>query len=357
MGGEAMKYKPGDAETYYPPGSPRDIKRRIRLVHGVESVEILGPDDGLEPGEIEIIVDGGDSREIAGAIHEVLPMPVLTIGECEHTIASVAGYEKTVRFSRPRQKDPLQEYNPTMVSVTINDHQGAAMKYQPGDKVEWEDNYGNWIPATISDVRNQYHGDWYIKINDKVGIANEIFLRPRQDEKLPASTILEDLKAAKEKLEHDTGITPDTLIMGSKVKVFYDDFLKKIASEVGMNEIASKTPYMAPKVQSIDNWAKDHIIPYVDTTPAEATDPPFTLELGKTYYAVQSKRTGKLWDSSYCGWTGNIGSTGDEIVLLDCLRLNEDMARQCSENATDPEGNPEPVEIVKIRLVYEGGVK
>jgi hypothetical protein len=202
--GDKMEEIAEIAETYYPPVSPRDVKRRIHLVHGVEDVEILGPDDGLRPGEIEIIVDGGDDYEIAWAIHEVLPMAVQTIGECEHTISSVACYDTTIRFSRPRQKEP---------------------------------------------------------------------------------------KCAVEACTVDA---------------------------------------------------------YDDQTPTENPDPPFILEIGKTYYAVQSKRTKKYLTKKYKWMISHV---------TQCLHITEYLARCASEHATDPEGNPEPVEIVKIRLVCEGVVK
>lgn len=76
-------------------------------------------------------------------------------------------------------------------------------------------------------------------------------------------------------------------------------------------------------------------------------DPPFILEIGKTYYAARSKRT-KMYLTKKYEWMIS--------YVTQCLHITEYLARCASEHATDPEGNPEPVEIVKIRLVCEGVV-
>lgn len=61
-------------------GSSTDvIKRRLLAIPGVTEVRVYDPspaDCGPPPRDIEIVVEGGDRREIAAALHETLPFTV-----------------------------------------------------------------------------------------------------------------------------------------------------------------------------------------------------------------------------------------------------------------------------------------
>jgi hypothetical protein len=248
---------------------------------------------------------------------------------------------------------PLSHHSSNSTPTWRRDHEKEARllgkmkpvrQYKPGDEIEYLYHYSSgaeWLNGEFK----RYDDDLCIVTKsdgyDFICRSEEVRMRQK-------AQILEDIKAGKEKLERDTGITPDTLIMGSKVKVFYDDFLKKIASEVGMTKEQIKAgPRQAECGLTLDG-IDDYIVPFVDTTPAEATDPPFTLEIGKTYYAVQSKRTKMYLTKKYKWMISHV---------TQCLHITEYLARCASEHATDENGNPEPVEIVKIRLVCEGVVK
>jgi len=77
------------------------------------------------------------------------------------------------------------------------------------------------------------------------------------------------------------------------------------------------------------------------------------IKIGQIYYSIRSKRTGLYW----CDDTWIEGPLwDDDDTCYNALLETEDDARICSEKAVDDCGNPEPVEIVKIRLVCDGVV-